>query len=224
MLFEPVQNSDEMNEAQKIQVPFFVTSADTPVALGSLKEVLYSMPTPVVAAMPTRRLSPPCPGWNATAPASPANRRPQPVAVVALVGHDGFAAQPARPRRLGQHTHIGSLAQRQRHLHRPSAAIDPRRQLGVESALGAANGLMLLAAGRVAGVLMHLDVTGVDKTQGAASFPCQRLEQARPQAALAPAPPARIDRTPRPVKRWQIAPRTTGAQHLVQCLIKDFTK
>jgi hypothetical protein len=63
---------------------FFVTSADTPVALGSLEKVLH--------AMPTHRLALPRPRRNATAPASPANRRAQAFAIVALVAHDRFAA------------------------------------------------------------------------------------------------------------------------------------
>ena len=58
MLFEPIQDGGQMNEAQEIEVALFVTSADTAVAFGALKEILDAMPLPIKAAMPPHRSTP----------------------------------------------------------------------------------------------------------------------------------------------------------------------
>ena len=52
MLFEPIQNGDEMNAAQEIQVPLVVPRADASIAFDSLKEVFDLVAPMVVTAMP----------------------------------------------------------------------------------------------------------------------------------------------------------------------------
>src|SRR5262245_24862051 len=214
MLFEPIQHGCQMNEAQEIEVALFVAGADSPIPFGPLKEILDSMALPVETSMPPYRRAPVRAWRNTTSTASLPKGRTKAVAVVALVGYHGLASQPAWPDGFADRANIGSLARRQGQLNHLPATVHPRREFGVQPALGATHGLMLLAPRRVAGVLRYLDVTGVQKTQRSLGLAGQQLDHARPQAALTPTAPASVHRTPRAIHRWQIAPRTTHSQHV----------
>lgn len=217
MLFEPVQDGGQVNKTQEIQVAFLVTRADAAIALGPLKKVFDFVPLPIVTAMPSGRMSPSCPRRNAYTQTVMSQLCSKCIAVVPFVRHGNRAAQLRRPGAFGGDAYIGSLSSRQAHLHRPSASIHPSRELGIESTLGASDGLILLATRGVAGVLMHFDVAGVQETQQALGLSCQPFQNPRPQTALTPSTPARVNRTPRTIKRRQIAPGNAGAQHVHHC-------
>jgi len=106
---------------------------------------------------------------------------------------------------LGHRAHIGLLARRQTHLYRATGRIRPSCELGVKSALGAAKGLILQASGRVASVLMHLDVAGIQEIQPPGRLASQDLEQLLPQPATTPASPVGGNLTSRTINVWNIA-------------------
>src|SRR5580693_6543977 len=99
--------------------------------------------------MPTYRLEPIAARWNARA-ASPAPQlRPEPIAVVPLVGHGNCATQLGAVRCL-RDAHIGVLSWSQTQAHGSTTSVHPGSDLGIQSALGAPDGLILLAASGVA--------------------------------------------------------------------------
>jgi hypothetical protein len=61
-------------------------------------------------------------------------------------------------------TDVGLWPGSQTQTDRSPQAVHPSAELGVESALGAADGLILLAASGVARVLMDFDAAGVDES------------------------------------------------------------
>ena len=58
MLFEPLTDGGQLDEAQEIQVKFFVTGANAAVAFGALKEVFDLVPVAVTATIPPRGFAP----------------------------------------------------------------------------------------------------------------------------------------------------------------------
>src|SRR5271168_1921604 len=125
-----------------------------------------------MAAVPAGGPEPVATGWNAS-PASPSPQlRPERVAVVALVGN-GRRSPQRRARRVLRYVYIGRLSRGQAQTDGPSLTVHPGTELGIQAALGTPHRLILLATSGIAGILMHLDVAGVDKPQLALSFPRQ---------------------------------------------------
>ena len=208
---EPVQDRSQAHEVEKMEVGFVIACADATKAFDPLKEVFDAMASPVVTGVMRRRTAAACARRNAHAPAQRADVFAKLVAVIALVRHHAFA--------FGKHLvfrrhDVGSLAGRERELHRAPPRIDTRGELGVEPAPGATDGLILLAALRVGSVLMHLDVRGIQTFERAVRPLGQHVEDLRPEQRVAPTAPARVNRAPRTEVRRQIAPRTTRAQHM----------
>jgi hypothetical protein len=86
------------------------------------------------------------------------------------------------------------------------------RQLRVETALSAPHGLIGLAADRVRGVSVNLDVGAVD-TPDLPNRPAgDGIEQPRPQARSAPASEPSVNRASRTKAGWQITPWDSGSQ------------
>ena len=96
--------------------------------------------------------------------------------------------------------------------HDDGGMLHPSTDLDVEAALGTSNGRILLAAGGVDRILMHFDMTGIQKTQLALGVGGQHRQQLRPESGLTPATRAGVNRVPRSISGDQIAPRNTRAQ------------
>ena len=200
--FQPIEDGGEEDEVEKMEVGLFIARADAAMAFDAV-------PPPVVASMMRGRGTPSSAGRDAYAPAHRGDVRAQLVTVLAFVTHHLFAG---REHLVFSGDHVGSLARGQRQLQRATLGIHARGQLGVESAFGATDGLILLATRRVARILMHLDVRRVQTFERSVGLLGQQIQNLRPEQRLAPASPARVNRTPR--SEVQITPRTTGAQHM----------
>jgi hypothetical protein len=131
-------------------------------ALQALKQVFYLVSFAVMAAMPSGRLATIATRWNTRATPTTPQLLSKFVAVVAFVGHRDHSAELWTPRGLGNGD-IGLLPRRQADTDRSSAAVHPSTQFGVQTTFGASDGLLLLATSGIAGVLMHLDMTGIQE-------------------------------------------------------------
>ena len=135
---------------------------------------------------------------------------PERVAIIPFIRHDSLArGQLDGLDRLN----ISALAWSHGHLQRPSLAIDQDRDFRVQTTLGAAYGLRFLVPAR-AGILMNLDMGGVQVAQLPTLPRCQQVDDRLPDPPQAPTPPAGVNRTPRAVMAWHIAPRTTDTQDI----------
>jgi hypothetical protein len=87
------------------------------------------------------------------------------LAVISLVAHDSHPAQPGNELRAD--LCIADLSGGENRLHQPAFAIDHRVQLAVGSTAGMSDRLGFLPSNATIGILMDLEVTRIDETQGA---------------------------------------------------------
>ena len=153
---EPIQNRGELNKGEKRLGEFLVAHADAEVFFDAAEEVFDLMATAIVAAMKPGRLAAAPSGRNAAERVLPSQPSPEGVGVEAFIGHATMATQGGRQRCHRVQIMPGTGGQTK--AHRSAVSIHRRRQLGVQSALGKADGLCGLATLRVGPVLVQLYV------------------------------------------------------------------
>lgn len=88
LVIEPIEDSGELNEAQKRSREFIVAGGDAAMALDSAEEVFDAMAATVVAAVEGVAPSAPAP-WSDTGPnAGLVQRAMKRARIKALIGHD----------------------------------------------------------------------------------------------------------------------------------------
>lgn len=209
---EPIQNRGQLHEGEKRLGELLVAGADAAVFLDATEEVFDPMAAAIVSAMKAGGVTAAASWWDAAGGLLPPQTIPEAIGVEALVGHTAVPAQGGQQRAHRMQVMPGAGCQA--HAHRPAVLIDDRRQLGVQPALGPADGLRCLPASRIGSVLVQLDVRAVHMAQGALGTLGQAFEQSAPQAARTPASPAGVNRTPRAIAAGCVTPRAARAQHI----------
>ena len=104
------------------------------------------------------------------------------------------------------------VARTQEKTDRLTGFIDHGMELGVHPALGAPEGLPVLAAGRIARAAMNLDVGGIKETPPAFESGFHDGEDLRPHPTARPIPGVMIDAVPARLLAINRAPFTALAQ------------
>ena len=209
---EPIQGGSEQHEGEESDGELFVAGGDAPELLNAPKEVFDVVAMPVVTAMEAGWMPAALSGRNAAPGVLCAQIGTESIGVEALVGHDPVTAQTPPQWSHGEQVVLRAGGQGDR--NRPAMLVRDGGELGVQSAFGPTDGLRQLAARGIGPVLMQLDVRAIQVPQPTFGAPGQSRQQTVPQTTRCPAPPARVDRTPRAVLCRHISPRTTGAQHI----------
>lgn len=157
---EPEEEGSKFDESAVSGGKFFVTSGDTAVAFESAEIVFDEVTGAVVAAVKTRKRPATAPRRNAGAGLPAAHVGAKRRRVEGLVC-DEVMAPHRREHRLHR-AGVGSLARCQGQRERSAAGIDDRRDLGVASALGPADGLRRLATSGIEAVLMDLAMRAIE--------------------------------------------------------------
>ena len=215
LVVEPVEYGGKTNEAVKGNREFFVAGRDAAVALDPAEEVFDHTAMPVKLAIEVDWLASTTAGRDAGKRAGAGEIMAEAVGVEAAVRDRPLSLQ-ARLKR-GAGPQIMLLSRRKVQTNRSANSVHHGRELGVEAALGAPHGLVRLAADRVRGVPVHLDMRAVDAPDCSNRASADRLEQPRPQAARIPAAEASVDAAPGAESRGKISPRDAGAQHVPHC-------
>lgn len=192
-----------------MQTGFVIPGGDRAEALHALEEVFHAVTEAIPATVKGHLY--PSGGQRRNAGLCPATSevRPQPGAVVALVGDDPFARR--RDDGLGN-PEIRALPRINPNLQRSASSIHQGGELGVESSLGATNALKTLASDRVRSVLVELDVCGVQMPKLSLGTGMEPAQHRVPNAEPIPSAPAGVDAFPRTEDLRQIAPGAAGAE------------
>lgn len=209
---EPIQNCGELHEGEERLGQLLVARADAAVFLDAAEKVFDLMAAAIVPAMKPGRLAAAASWRNTARGMLPPQPSPEGVGIEAFIGHAAVATQGGQQRSYRLQIMPGPGSQTK--AHRSAVLIHHRRQLGIQSALGLADGLRGLAASRVGPVLVQLDMRAIHMSQSALGPPGQALEQPVPQAVRTPTSPAGVNRTPRTITGRCIAPRAARAQHI----------
>ena len=201
---KPVEGGGEQDEAEEGFGEFIVAGADAPETFEACVGIFDGVAMSIERGIEVVDFS--AAGFERDAGKYPmgGQRLAKFVGVEGAVGHQPaaalFAPQP------GARFQIVAVARCQLHRNRPAQSVDDHGQLGVEPSLGAAHRLRLLASRRIGSMRMHLDAGCIHGPDLAKATAGDLLEQVRPQARPAPAPPACIDRLPWTELCGQIAP------------------
>jgi len=209
---EPIEDCGEVNEAEEGFGEFVVAGGDAALDFDPPEEVFDLMAAAIVTAMKAGRLESAPLGWDAAAAALAAEAGAKDIGIEAFVSDD-----PAAPR-ASQHGLDGMLVmllpRSETQRHRPATSIDDCGQFGVQPTFGAAHRLGRLPAAGIGAMLMELDMRAIQVPQLPLCATGEQGQQLRPQPARTPAPPARVNRTPRSEQRRHVAPRAACAQHI----------
>jgi hypothetical protein len=120
---------------------------------------------------------------------------------------------------LGQHDffrrdQIVALSGSQGQLEGSPFGIDQSRDFAIEPTLGAAKTLIFLPSSRVGRILVNFHVRGIQMAQRAFRIFGQDIQYRGPQAAVSPARPSRINRTPRTKMNRKVSPRAAGPENV----------
>lgn len=103
----------------------------------------------------------------------------------------------------------------------PSETVDDRRQCGVRSALGFSDHLRGGSTCSVRSVLVNFDMAAIDTTQLPARLWHQLFVHLRPELCLTPPAKAGVNRALGPKFLWQVTPRRTCAENIVNSTHHD---
>ena len=143
---EPIKDGSELDEAEEREGEFFVARADAPKTLQPAETIFDVVTLAIVTAMKRQRTTSLFAGGNAHPNAQAAQTRGEAVRIKTLVADEAAAAQQRQERRDG--VLIMLRPGRQAQCDHAAASIHGHGQLGVEPALGAADGLRVLEIGR----------------------------------------------------------------------------
>ncbi len=209
-MVEPVEDGGKANEAVEGDCEFFVASRDAAVTFNPAEEVFHHMAVPVKFAVEVDWRAPTTAGWDAGECAGSGEIPAEAVRIEAAIGDRPAAFQLRLKRCAGQKVMLLSRCEMQS--NGSSNTVDHGCELGVETALGAAHGLIRLSANRVRGVSVHLDVRAIDAPDLSGRPTSDGLKQPRPQAGRTPSSESGVNRTPWTKARWQITPWDSGPQ------------
>ena len=133
---------------------------------------------------------------------------PQLVAVVAFVSDHALAVR--RGDRFGD-LKVRSWSCIDSQLQCSPTTIHQGGELGIEPSLGATNGLQTLASGGVGGVLVQLDIRGVQMPELTFGGRSQPIENRLPKPAVIPPTPPGVNALPGTEDLGQIAPGAADA-------------
>lgn len=94
-IFEPVEDSRELNKREKGGCKFFVSSADSAITFDSAKEVFDSVPAPIKARVERPFSFATTTAWYAVSPACLSNQMADMVRIKTFVSDQGAASQAA---------------------------------------------------------------------------------------------------------------------------------
>lgn len=209
---EPVEDRSELNEAKKRGGELLVTGADAAMAFDPAEEVFDPMAAAVVSAMKRGRPSSVSLRRNADAGLLAVELSAERIGIEALVCD---RTMPAQTRQQGfDRMQVVSLASGQTKGDGATSAIHDGCELGVDTALGAPDGLGGLPTAGIRAVLMQLDMRAVEVPQFALCARGDQGQHASKQSRRAPASEASVNRTPRTEAVWQVSPWNPCAQNV----------
>ena len=141
-----------------------------------------------------------------------AQARPKRVGIETFIG-DGAVVTQAGQERLDR-IKVVTLALGQAERHGPTASLNDRGKLRIDSTFSATDRLGSLAAARVRTVLMQFDVRAIDMPQLTCGSRRDHRKHPGEEPLSTPATKPRVDRAPRAKLLWQVAPWDTRSQDI----------
>ena len=209
---EPIESGGKLNKTEEGDGEFVVTGADAAMAFEAAEEVFDFVAPPIVAAVEGHRPPARTFGRDADARALSAQTGAKSISIETLVADDPPAAHAGKQWFDG--VQIMTLAFGQPERHGPPAAVNDRRQFGVDATFRAPNCLLGLPAAGIRAVLVQLDMRTIDIAQLPLRALREDRQHAREQPRGTPAAEARVDRVPRTKVGRQVPPRNPGAQNI----------